>query len=52
MPRELQAFACGLAVATVAAFATLCLSYGKLVRNVEFAAGSAGVIDGRTGVST
>ncbi len=46
MPRELQAFACGLAIVVVAAFASLCLSYGKLVRSVEFAAGSAGVSDG------
>ncbi len=46
MPRELQAFACGLAIAVAAAVASLCLSYGKLVRNVELAAGSAGVIDG------
>ncbi len=46
MPRELQAFAYGLAIAAVAAFASFCLSYGKIVRNVEFAAGSAGVSDG------
>jgi hypothetical protein len=42
----LQAFACGLAIAAVAALTSLCLSYGKLVRSVEFAAGSAGVSDG------
>ncbi len=46
MPRELLAFTCGLAIVTVAALASLCLSYGKLVRSVEFAAGSAGVSDG------
>ncbi len=46
MPRELQAFACGLTIAVAAAVASLCLSYGKLVRNVELAAGSAGVIEG------
>jgi hypothetical protein len=46
VPRELQAFACGLAIAVAAAVASLCLSYGKLVRNVELAAGSAGVIEG------
>jgi hypothetical protein len=40
------AFACGLAIVGAAAFASLCLSYGKFVRSVEFAAGSAGVSDG------
>jgi hypothetical protein len=46
VPRELQACALAIVAVAVAAFVSLCLSYGRLVRSVEFAAGSAGVSDG------
>jgi len=38
----LQTLTCGVALV---ALASLCFSYGKLIKSVETAAGSAGVID-------
>ena len=43
MRRRIRTLLCGV---TLIALASLYLSYSKLVRSVEIAAGSAGVMDG------